>query len=999
MLLAVALALLVAGCETEEGPIDSDGDGVPDSSDCAPDDPDVYPLAPDPHGDGIDQDCDGADGIDRDGDGFAANAEEDADCDDSSAETYPGAPDEAGDGIDQDCDAADGRDADGDGFASLETGGTDCDDTDPEMTPGDGDGDGSSPCSGDCDDGDPDLNAADLDGDGFTSCLGDCDDDDPDAWPGTAELCDGIDQDCDGSMAGEQDADLDGDLACADCDDDDPTLQTLDLDGDGVSSCDGDCLDTLPSVNPLTTDVAGDGVDANCDGVDGTDMDGDGEASTASGGTDCDDGDAAVLSTTDLDGDGAPLCGGDCDDGDGTRYPGATELCDGIDQDCDGLGEIDTDGDGSLACADCDDGDASRFPSAVESCDGIDQDCDGLVDEDFDGDGDGSTTCAGDCDDADPDLEVLDLDGDGFTTCAGDCDDLVALVNPLSTDVAGDGVDRNCDGVDGIDFDGDGEAGTSSGGADCDDTDPLVISTTDGDGDGAPLCSGDCDDGDATRRPGLPEACNGVDDDCDGLVLGEADGDGDGTLACADCDDADPGRSPLAVEVCDGVDQDCDGLVDEDFDGDGDGWTTCAGDCDDADASVRPGFPEACDGVDTNCDGYVVLEGDWDGDGWLACEDCADGDASVHPGAEEVCDGVDQDCDTIMDNPPDDDGDGYSECEGDCDDGDPEPCRVVQVMAGGSHTCALLHTGAVRCWGANPFGGLGYGNFNRIGDDEVPAVAGDVPLGGVGVDVEVGSGYTCALLDDGGVRCWGGGLGDPLGYGAGELIGDDEFPSDAGDVPLGGPAIQVSAGTTHTCVVLSSHAVRCWGMAGSGQLGYGDTNDCWLASTAGDVPLGGVAVQVAVGGTHTCAVLDTGAIRCWGLGSYGRLGYGNTETIGDDEYPSDAGDVPLGATAVQVSAGWAHTCVLLGSGAVRCWGDGSSGQLGYGNTEDIGDDELPAAAGDVPLGGMAVQISAGGDHTCALLDTGAVRCWGYGAYGQLGYGNTESIAARFLTRS
>jgi hypothetical protein len=153
------------------------------------------------------------------------------------------------------------------------------------------------------------------------------------------------------------------------------------------------------------------------------------------------------------------------------------------------------------------------------------------------------------------------------------------------------------------------------------------------------------------------------------------------------------------------------------------------------------------------------------------------------------------------------------------------------------------------------------------------------------------------------------------------------------------------------------------------------------------VDVGGTVTQIAAGESHTCAVLDTGAVRCWGLGGKGALGYGNPDFVGKDSPPSAAGDVPVGGTVTQVAAGYEHTCAVLDTGAVRCWGYASGGKLGYGNTEWIGDDETPASAGDVPVGGTATRIVTGGAHTCAVLDTGAVRCWGGNLHGALGYGN------------
>jgi alpha-tubulin suppressor-like RCC1 family protein len=121
------------------------------------------------------------------------------------------------------------------------------------------------------------------------------------------------------------------------------------------------------------------------------------------------------------------------------------------------------------------------------------------------------------------------------------------------------------------------------------------------------------------------------------------------------------------------------------------------------------------------------------------------------------------------------------------------------------------------------------------------------------------------------------------------------------------------------------------------------------------------------------------------------LGTGNELDVGDDETPVDAGRVRLGQPALHLAAGRAHTCALLVSGAVRCWGAGQYGRLGYANEHNVGDKEWPGAAGDVDVGGPANLIAAGGFHTCAVLTDGCVRCWGLGENGQLGYGNTNSV--------
>ena len=317
--------------------------------------------------------------------------------------------------------------------------------------------------------------------------------------------------------------------------------------------------------------------------------------------------------------------------------------------------------------------------------------------------------------------------------------------------------------------------------------------------------------------------------------------------------------------------------------------------------------------------------------------------------------------------------------------------NVTQITAGTDHTCALLDTGVVRCWGFGGQGRLGYGNSDTIGDNETPASAGDVDVGGTVAKIAAGESYTCAVLVTDTVRCWGSGGFSNLGYATTTDIGDDETPASVGDVEVGGKVAQIALGTFHTCALLSAGSVRCWGAGGLGRLGYGNTTSILDAALALDVNVGGTVTQITAGKSHTCALLDTGAVRCWGYGKGGRVGYATTTDIGDDETPATAGDVDVGGMVSQITAGQDHTCALLDTGAVRCWGLGANGRLGYGNIDDIGDDETPASAGDVDVGGTVVQIAAGTSHTCALLDTGAVRCWGAGGNGRLGYGNSTSI--------
>jgi alpha-tubulin suppressor-like RCC1 family protein len=331
------------------------------------------------------------------------------------------------------------------------------------------------------------------------------------------------------------------------------------------------------------------------------------------------------------------------------------------------------------------------------------------------------------------------------------------------------------------------------------------------------------------------------------------------------------------------------------------------------------------------------------------------------------------------------------------------------AMGPGASTVCVVESAVLRCWGNGTLGRLGYGSQLSIGDDELPSTAGPVGFGGgrTATAVSVGSGHACAIVDDGTVRCWGTGSSGRLGYGNTANVGAGgvtQTVAAAGAVDLGGgrTATAISAGGLHTCAILDDGTVRCWGSNASGQLGYDDTTtvgDDELPSTAGPVDFGGgrTAVAISAGTSHTCAILDDGTVRCWGSNASGQLGYGTTANVGNGigTDVADAGPVDLGAgrTATAISAGGLHTCAILDDGTVRCWGANASGQLGYGTTANVGDDELPTAAGPVDLGGgrTAVAISAGTSHTCAILDDGTVRCWGAGANGRLGYGSTDAV--------
>mgnify|MGYP002783528530 CR=1 FL=1 len=321
--------------------------------------------------------------------------------------------------------------------------------------------------------------------------------------------------------------------------------------------------------------------------------------------------------------------------------------------------------------------------------------------------------------------------------------------------------------------------------------------------------------------------------------------------------------------------------------------------------------------------------------------------------------------------------------------------KAVGLALGEWHTCALLEGGKVRCWGRSNVGQVGLASVNTIGDNEQPWSVADVPVGGAVQGLTAGRDHTCALLAGGKVRCWGSGAFGQLGHGNVNNIGDNETPASAGDVKLGGVATKIAAGESFTCALLDDGKIRCWGFAGNGSLGYGNTDnigDNETPDTVGTVAIGPTATAIAAGRRHVCAIAVDQTVRCWGLGSNGQLGLASTQTVGDNELPNLAGYPNLGNDkAIGLALGFASTCALLEGGKVRCWGNNTYGQLGQGNVVQIGDNEPPNVIAPVDVGAPVTHISAGWYQVCTRGQDLRVRCWGRSEFGQLGYGNLLSI--------
>ena len=271
------------------------------------------------------------------------------------------------------------------------------------------------------------------------------------------------------------------------------------------------------------------------------------------------------------------------------------------------------------------------------------------------------------------------------------------------------------------------------------------------------------------------------------------------------------------------------------------------------------------------------------------------------------------------------------------------------------------------------------------------------------ISISSGGYHTCALLDDGKIKCWGfnghGQLGQGDTYSKGDGIG--EMGDNLAYVDLGiyGNAKSISSGLYHTCALLNDGQVKCWGSGNKGQLGQGSANNIGdssseMGSNLQAVSLGTskTATQISAGHSHTCALLSDGNVKCWGDGHDGRLGQGNASYVGLK--PNQMGDnlppINLGTnlTATSISAGGDHTCALLNNGQVKCWGANNFGQLGIGSTVSKGSssNEMGDSLESVDLGtGLTAQsITAGRYHNCAILDDNSLKCWGLNTSGQLG---------------
>lgn len=363
-----------------------------------------------------------------------------------------------------------------------------------------------------------------------------------------------------------------------------------------------------------------------------------------------------------------------------------------------------------------------------------------------------------------------------------------------------------------------------------------------------------------------------------------------------------------------------------------------------------------------------------------------------------------------------------------CGGQSPDVAGTASKLAlGMRHVCAMSATGSVKCWGYNAYGQLGIGTYYGKGASSsdmgvnLPAV--DLGTGRSARAIVAGKLFTCALLDNATVKCWGDnqygqlatGDNNPRGTGPGEM-GDNLLPISFG----GGHTVkQIAAGDEEACAILDDDTVRCWGRSVQGSLGQGYL-DVGGASNpvSGLAPVnlgtGLTAKGISVGKYHVCVILHSATndaafenqVKCWGYNMYGQLGIGSGNPKGENG--NGMGDalpvVALGAgrSAKAITTGFDHSCALLDDNTVKCWGNNADGQLGLGSNvsirggfSDAMGDTLPAV--DLGSGRTAKSIEAAWAGTCAVLDNDSVKCWGENSNGTLGVGNTTTYGLTSAT--
>jgi alpha-tubulin suppressor-like RCC1 family protein len=308
--------------------------------------------------------------------------------------------------------------------------------------------------------------------------------------------------------------------------------------------------------------------------------------------------------------------------------------------------------------------------------------------------------------------------------------------------------------------------------------------------------------------------------------------------------------------------------------------------------------------------------------------------------------------------------------------------EMRSISTGDLHTCGIKNDGEVVCWGYQYHGRLGYGS-SGTGAENYPRTVANFE-GKEGLMVTAGYEHSCAIMNDLELYCWG-------NNGHGELgVGDQSQKNSPVrvELPDGHRATDVSAGHQFTCAVLDNGSIACWGKASEGQLGIGSIT----SSQVEDEPVYALipserrAIAISTGYEHACAILDNQSVWCWGADDYGRIGIGEDNRQWPYEVVEPAYvDIPTGSTPVQISAGSRHTCATMSNGSMYCWG--------YDYQNSVTGPESSSSSGNYYYSPVHVQFEenerivsmvAGGlsntyGNTCAITQNARMRCWG-GSY-------------------
>lgn len=316
----------------------------------------------------------------------------------------------------------------------------------------------------------------------------------------------------------------------------------------------------------------------------------------------------------------------------------------------------------------------------------------------------------------------------------------------------------------------------------------------------------------------------------------------------------------------------------------------------------------------------------------------------------------------------------------------------IYLEAGANFNCVIHRDGSVRCWGQNNRGQLGQGHTDNLGSDERPLSEIPPLVFEKRATMLAGGGFhMCALFENAKVKCWGGNDRGQLGLGDTIDRGGDYPATELDYLDFSEDVLSISAGTFHTCAILESGNVVCWGDNSQGQLGAGHTERMGDTETVGQIPplnfgQGVIRLDISSISNHSCAILENREMVCWGSNMHGQLGLGNNINRGDNSDVSQIESVQVDAFAlpVYITSGNFNTCALLDNQDMKCWGTNNYGQLGIPGVSSVGINELPIDSPRVNFGDSILGIASANFSTCAIGATHDVKCWGGNNAGQAG---------------